>query len=142
MTFHDSLSEVADFMKTFEQPVSQGWNADVIRLGQKLIDEEHKELKEAAKDLLNELGDKSLYLPATAEHFIKELGDLAFVVYWMAAGIGLDLTKVLTKIYESNMSKLGEDDKPIFREDGKVLKGPHYTPPDFSEVAHNVPVYL
>lgn len=141
MTFHDSLSEVATFMKTFEQPVSQGWNKDVIGLGMKLIDEEHKELKEVTHQVLDEININELGLD-TVEHFVKELGDLAFVVYWMAAGIGLDLTKVLTKIYESNMSKLGEDDKPIFREDGKVLKGPHYTPPDFSEVARNVPVYL
>ena len=40
----------------------------------------------------------------------------------------------LSEVHRSNMSKLGEDGKPIYREDGKILKGPNYTPPDLRKV--------
>ncbi len=45
-----------------------------------------------------------------------------------------DLDEALNRVHESNMSKLDEDGKPIYREDGKVLKGPNYKPPDLSDL--------
>jgi hypothetical protein len=45
-----------------------------------------------------------------------------------------DLEQALRRVHQSNMSKLGEDGKPIYREDGKVLKGPNYQPPDLSDL--------
>ena len=61
---------------------------------------------------------------------IKELSDLVFVCYQFAAAFNLDLDKAMTLVFESNMSKLDEQGKPIYRPDGKVLKGPNYAPPD------------
>ena len=45
-----------------------------------------------------------------------------------------DIEQALRRVHKSNMSKLGEDGKPIYREDGKVLKGPNYQPPDLSDL--------
>ena len=45
-----------------------------------------------------------------------------------------DLEQALRRVHRSNMSKLGDDGKPIYREDGKVLKGPNYQPPDLSDL--------
>ena len=62
------------------------------------------------------------------------LADLVYVVYGMALETGIDLAAVLAEVQRSNMSKLGADGKPIYREDGKVLKGPSYFAPDVAEV--------
>jgi predicted HAD superfamily Cof-like phosphohydrolase len=56
------------------------------------------------------------------------LGDIAYVVYGAAISFGIDLDAVIAEIHRSNMSKLGEDGKPIYREDGKVLKSRLYSP--------------
>ena len=68
------------------------------------------------------------------EHALKELADLVYVCYQYAANMGWFLDEALNRVHESNMSKLGEDGKPIYREDGKVLKGPNYKPPDLSDL--------
>ena len=52
----------------------------------------------------------------------------------MALETGIDLAAVLAEVQRSNMSKLGADGKPVYREDGKVLKGPGYFAPDVAEV--------
>jgi predicted HAD superfamily Cof-like phosphohydrolase len=67
------------------------------------------------------------------EELIKELSDLVFVCYQFAATYGIDLDKAMSLVFESNLSKLDEQGKPIYREDGKVLKGPNYAPPDLSD---------
>ncbi|WP_136193903.1 MULTISPECIES: bifunctional GNAT family N-acetyltransferase/nucleoside triphosphate pyrophosphohydrolase family protein [Actinomyces] len=58
------------------------------------------------------------------------LADLVYVIYGMALETGIDLAAVLAEVQRSNMSKLGADGRPIYREDGKVLKGPGFFPPD------------
>ncbi|MPV90163.1 bifunctional GNAT family N-acetyltransferase/nucleoside triphosphate pyrophosphohydrolase family protein [Georgenia ruanii] len=62
------------------------------------------------------------------------LGDLTYVVYGMALECGIALDEVLAEIQASNLSKLGADGRPIYREDGKVLKGPGFFPPDIAGV--------
>ena len=62
------------------------------------------------------------------------LGDLTYVVYGMALECGIPLDEVLAEIQASNLSKLGADGRPIYREDGKVLKGPGFFPPDIAGV--------
>lgn len=66
------------------------------------------------------------------EHAAKELGDLSWVVQGVAVEMGVDLDLVVGAIAKSNMSKLDDDGKPIFREDGKVLKGSNYKEPDIT----------
>ena len=65
---------------------------------------------------------------------LKELADLVYVCYQYAENMGWFLDEALHRVHLSNMSKLDEDGKPIYREDGKVLKGPNYKPPDLSDL--------
>jgi len=60
---------------------------------------------------------------------LKELADLVYVCFQYAANMEWDLKEALDRVHKSNMSKLGLDNKPIRRSDGKVLKGPNYKPP-------------
>ena len=68
------------------------------------------------------------------EECLKELADLVYVCYQYAENMHWFLDEALNRIHESNMSKLGEDGKPIYRDDGKVLKGPNYKPPNLSDL--------
>jgi predicted HAD superfamily Cof-like phosphohydrolase len=78
------------------------------------------------------------FIPAVVSGDVVEtidaLGDLVYVLYGMALAMGVDLDSVIEEIHRSNMSKLGADGKPIYREDMKVLKGPNYFPPDIAGV--------
>ena len=65
---------------------------------------------------------------------LKELADLVYVCYQYAENCGWSLDEALDRVHKSNMSKLGEDGKPIYREDGKVLKGPNYKPPSLTDL--------
>jgi predicted HAD superfamily Cof-like phosphohydrolase len=65
---------------------------------------------------------------------LKELADLVYVCYQYAANLDWDLDEAMDRVHQSNMSKLGEDGKPIRREDGKVLKGPNYQPPTLTDL--------
>lgn len=62
------------------------------------------------------------------------LADIVYVAYGAALTHGIDLDAVLAEVHYSNMSKLGPDGKPIRREDGKILKGPNFSPPDIARV--------
>ena len=60
---------------------------------------------------------------------LKELADLVYVCYQFAASQEWDLDEAMQRVHESNMSKLDDNGKPIYRADGKVLKGPKYKEP-------------
>ena len=92
-----------------------------------LIVEEFKEFLEAEGFLF-------MHGKNHQEHTLKELADLVYVCYQYAENMGWPLDETLDRVHKSNMSKLGEDGKPIYREDGKVLKGPNYQPPDLSDI--------
>ncbi len=62
------------------------------------------------------------------------LADIAYVTYGAAVTYGIDLDAVLAEVHRSNMSKLGDDGRPVLREDGKVLKSARYTRPDVVSV--------
>ena len=94
-----------------------------------LIEEETNEFLQAARDLEG--------APNTAENHVevlKELSDVVFVCYQFAAAYGLDLDTAMQRVYESNMSKLDDDGNPIYRDDGKVLKGPNYRKPELGDL--------
>lgn len=95
-------------------PATQRLRVDLIR-------EELKEYEEAL-----EAGD----IIAVAD----ALADLAYVIYGAALTHGLPLDALIAEVHRSNMTKLGADGKPIYRSDGKVLKGPNYSPPDIAAV--------
>ena len=92
-----------------------------------LIREEYREFLQAADEVYEdpESDDKRVEL-------VKELSDLVFVCYQFAAAFSIDLDEAMFRVFESNMSKLDDNGKPIYREDGKVLKGPNYRKPDLS----------
>ena len=62
------------------------------------------------------------------------LCDIIYVVYGMAIAYGWPINEALAEVHRSNMSKLGPDGSPIKRPDGKILKGPNYTPPDLARI--------
>ena len=68
------------------------------------------------------------------EEALKELSDLVYVCYQYAENMGWDLDEALRRVHQSNMSKLDEGGKPIYREDGKVLKSKNYKPPTLSDL--------
>ena len=80
------------------------------------------------------------YLEAVQNNDLVEiadaLGDMMYILCGTIIEHGLQhkIEEVFDEIQRSNMSKLGEDGKPIYREDGKVMKGPHYFKPDFSKI--------
>ena len=65
---------------------------------------------------------------------LKELADLVYVCFQFATAMEWDLDQALLRVHESNMSKLGVDGKPVYRDDGKVLKGPNYQPPNLTDL--------
>jgi len=92
-----------------------------------LIVEEFKEFLEAEGFLF-------MHGKNHQEHALKELADLIYVCYQYAENMGWFLDEALDRVHKSNMSKLDDDGNPIYREDGKVLKGPNYKPPNLSDL--------
>ena len=92
-----------------------------------LIVEEFKEFLEAEGFLF-------MHGKNHQEHALKELAELVYVCYQYAENMGWFLDEALDRVHKSNMSKLDDDGNPIYREDGKVLKGPNYKPPNLSDL--------
>jgi NTP pyrophosphatase (non-canonical NTP hydrolase) len=65
---------------------------------------------------------------------LKELADLLYVIYGYAVTFGWDLDEAFRRVHESNMSKLGDDGKPIKDNNGKVMKGPNYKRPNLKDL--------
>ena len=92
-----------------------------------LIVEEFKEFLDAENQLI-------MGLVVNSTECLKELADLVYVCYQYAENLGWDLDEALQRVHNSNMSKLDSDGNPIYREDGKVLKGPEYQPPNLRDL--------
>jgi len=115
-----NFNKVGIFMKTFGQEVKKKPSISTDKINKLRIDlikEELDELKEAMdnKDLL-EVADA--------------LTDILYVTYGAGHAFGINLDKCFDEVQNSNMSKLGENGKPIFNDAGKVMKGPNYFKPD------------
>ena len=118
-----NFQKVKTFMQTFGQEVKSkpSFSSEKINdLRYNLIKEELYELKQA-------MNDKNLLEVADA------LTDILYVTYGAGIAFGIDLDKCFEEVQNSNMSKLGEDGKPIYNEAGKVMKGPNYFKPDLSK---------
>ena len=103
-------------------------SAKNVRSYQKdLIIEEFKEFLEAEGFLF-------MHGKNHQEHALKELADLVYVCYQNAENMGWILDEALDRVHQSNLSKLDEEGNPIYREDGKVLKGPNYKPPTLEDL--------
>ena len=124
MTKISNFEKVGDFMEAFGQrvemePTWPDFNTRELRL--ELIQEELEELSDA-------VADRDMIQIADA------LTDLLYVVYGAGHAFGLDLDECFEEVHRSNMSKLGENGRPIHREDGKVMKGPGYFEPDLEGI--------
>ena len=96
---------------------------------------QHKLIVEEFKEFLEADGFMFKHGQNHQEDCLKELADLVYVCYQYAENMHWFLDEALNRVHLSNLSKLGEDGKPIRREkDGKVLKGPNYKPPDLSDL--------
>ena len=96
-------------------------------LQKNLIVEEFKEFLQADLEM-------ALMHPQDRADCLKELADLVYVGAQYAENMEWDLEQALRRVHQSNMSKLDDDGKPIYREDGKVLKGPNYKPPKLTDL--------
>ena len=119
-----NFEKVKQFMQTFGQEVKTKASFSDDKTNQlrlDLISEELEELKNAmeSKDLL-EVADA--------------LTDILYVTYGAGTAFGIDLDKCFDEVHNSNMSKLGDDGKPIYNDQGKVMKGPKYFKPELSKL--------
>lgn len=128
-------ASVREFRETFDASTDPA-------LWERLIKEEEAEVIEALANLLKELTDFHYVL----EGYVQVGGDLSTLgnpqlPHWASEvfhSIPFPIhVEALNRVHASNMSKLGEDGKPIRREDGKVLKGPNYKPADLSDLVKN-----
>ena len=123
-----NFQKVKTFMQTFGQEVKlkPSFSTEKINdLRYSLIQEELDELKQAIenKDLL-EVADA--------------LTDILYVTYGAGHAFGIDLDKCFEEVQNSNMSKLGNNGKPIYNDAGKVMKGPNFFKPDLSKFVKKI----
>ena len=118
-----NFEDVKTFMKTFGQMVRtkpQFPDEETIQLRYDLIKEELNELEQAMKTKnLKEIADA--------------LTDILYVTYGAGYAYGINLDKCFKEVQRANMSKLGNDGKPIYNEKGKVMKGPNYSEPNLKQ---------
>ena len=119
-----NFEKVGKFMGTFGQEVknkAEFPKEKIVKLRYDLIVEELEEFKVALKDRdLKEVADA--------------LTDILYVTYGAGHAFGINLDKCFAEVQNSNMSKLGEDGKPIYNEFGKVMKGPKYFKPNLEKL--------
>lgn len=141
----DYIKMTDEFITAMEQPkgvdISEGEQGGVLSMRLCLIREEAEEVEDAVCLLADKVFNAELLgidmteeIKAAKAALLKELCDLQYVLSGFAVTFGLPFDEAFKRVHESNMSKLGPDGKPIYREDGKVLKGPNYKKPDLSDL--------
>ena len=118
-----NFEKVRLFMKTYGQEVKDKAGFSDVQTNKLRIDL----IKEELEELTEAMQDENLLEVADA------LTDILYVTYGAGHAFGIDLDKCFDEVQNSNMSKLGEDGKPIYNEAGKVMKGPNYFKPDLSK---------
>ncbi|WP_333810166.1 nucleoside triphosphate pyrophosphohydrolase family protein [Flavobacterium sp.] len=121
------LKAVRIFHETYGLGVSEEMKADLGALKNEL---RFNLMKEENEEYLEAVQNNDIIEVADA------LGDMLYILCGTILEHGLQhkIEEVFDEIQRSNMSKLGEDGKPIYREDGKVMKGPNYFKPNFEEI--------
>ena len=121
-----NFNKVKAFMNTYGQDVKEKAEFPenkIVQLRIDLIEEELNELKEAIKN-------KDIVEVADA------LTDILYVTYGAGHSFGVNLDECFDEVQRSNMSKLGEDGKPIYNDSGKVMKGPNYFAPNLKKIVN------
>lgn len=117
-------AQVRQFNATYKVPTSSKPRLPTASEAIRLIDCIQEEVDEADDAIAQ--GD----LVALAD----ALADIIYITAQQAVTLGFPIDALLREVQRSNMSKLGEDGEPIFREDGKVLKGPNFSEPDLKSI--------
>jgi len=134
------MSEFEDKVKEFQVMYNRevgekmAGHYDLLAMRKRLIDEEYKELDAEIVKAMDEIKTGGRPQKETLLHLYKELADLQYVVSGLSVTFGIPIDEVFGRVHASNMSKLGADGKPIYREDGKILKGPNYFEPDLDDL--------
>ena len=118
-----NFSKVGIFMKTFGQEVKNKPSFSTDKINKLRLDL----IKEELSELTDAMNNEDLLEVADA------LTDILYVTYGAGHAFGIDLDKCFDEVQNSNMSKLDENGKPIYNENGKVMKGPNYFKPDLSK---------
>jgi predicted HAD superfamily Cof-like phosphohydrolase len=118
-----NFEKVKLFMQTYGQEVKTKANFSDEKTNKLRVDL----IKEELEELTKAMDEKDLLEVADA------LTDILYVTYGAGHAFGINLDKCFDEVQSSNMSKLGEDGKPIYNEAGKVMKGPNYFKPDLSK---------
>ncbi len=119
-----NFKKVKKFMSTYGQEIkekAQFPDNKIVQLRINLIEEELNELKDAIKN--NDIVEVA-----------DALTDILYVTYGAGHSFGVDLDKCFDEVQNSNMSKLGENGKPIYNDSGKVMKGPNYFAPNLKKI--------
>ena len=137
MRVNQFSNKVREFHRAFDHPLDKTkltqHDVELLALRGRLIKEEAQEAFEALTDLIlcAQLGKDQTGAKA---QLLKELSDVLVVTFGTAEALGLPIEAGFNRVHQSNMSKLGGDGKPKYREDGKVLKGPFYRAPDLKDL--------
>ena len=118
-----NFSKVGIFMKAFGQEVKNKPSFSTDKINKLRLDL----IKEELSELTDAMNNEDLLEVADA------LTDILYVTYGAGHAFGIDLDKCFDEVQNSNMSKLDENGKPIYNENGKVMKGPNYFKPDLSK---------
>ncbi len=126
--------KVLEFHKAMGMAINAPYETSLLRLRQRLINEETSELNTEIDSLISEIEKTGHLNSQTKLKMFKELADLQYVLSGLVVALGIPMEEVFMRVHQSNMSKL-VNGKPLKREDGKVLKGPNYKEPDLSDLA-------
>lgn len=139
MVQQDREDYVRQFHKAMGQDIdNSNPSATLLEFRYNLILEEVKELGEEIAIAMAESGFKAGIPLKVKARLLKELADVQYVISGLAVTLGLPLQQAFVRVHKSNLSKLGEDGKPVYREDGKVQKGPNYVPPDMETLLETI----
>lgn len=127
-------SQVKEFHRAMEMDINSPYSADLLKLRQKLLNEELAELNIEIDSLISELQTSGSTRQDTRARMFKELADLQYVLSGMVVALGIPMQETFRRVHQSNMSKL-VDGHALKREDGKILKGPNYKPPFLDDLA-------
>ena len=127
------FDKVLEFHKAFNLPIDKHLSLEELKLRFDLQDEEHQEVSNEMAELAMSLVKPKKDLRKVKANLTKEICDQIYVLCGTAVALGLPLDKAFAEVHRSNMSKLDDDGKAIYREDGKVLKSKNYTPANMEQ---------
>jgi len=117
-------------LKEFHSAFNLGWEGTPAHLNEETKKLRIKIMREEMDEAIEAMEREPV------ENIAKELADVLYVVCGTIGeyGLGDKMEQIFDEVHKSNMSKLGPEGKPLYREDGKVLKGDHYVLPDIKSV--------